>query len=89
MPFYDFIIFNAYNDEEVSVEQKEKIKDLKTLQVPMLEKFQNAINENDIDAVMDLYDDDAILVPAFSSNMKKGKNEIRAFYEQFFDKDKV
>ena len=55
----------------------------------MLEKFQNAINENDIDAVMDLYDDDAILVPAFSSNMKKGKNEIRAFYEQFFDKDKV
>ena len=79
------VLLKPYN----GVEQKEKIKDLKTLQVPMLEKFQNAINENDIDAVMDLYDDDAILVPAFSSNMKKGKNEIRAFYEQFFDKDKV
>ena len=79
------VLLQTYN----GAGQQEKVEDLKTLQVPMLEKFQNAINENNIEAVMNLYDDDAILVPAFSSNMKKGKDEIRAFYEKFFEKDEV
>ncbi len=75
--------------EKYGTDKSRKLQDLDTLQVPMLEKFQQAINAHDINVVMDLYADDSILVPAFSSNMKKGKEEIRAFYEQFFVKDEV
>lgn len=58
-------------------------------QVPVLEKFQSAINTHNLDALMDLYAEEATLVPAYSSNFKKGKKAIRHFYEDFFEKDDV
>ena len=58
-------------------------------QVPVLEKFQSAINTHNLDALMGLYAEEATLVPAYSSNFKKGKKAIRHFYEDFFEKDDV
>lgn len=57
--------------------------------VPVLSKFQMAVNSHNIDLLMKLYADDAILVPSFSNNMRRGKDKIRAFYQKFFEQDKI
>lgn len=57
--------------------------------VPVLDKFQLAINNHNLDLLMQLYCEDAILVPAFSTKLKRGKDKIRRFYKDFFDKDDV
>ena len=72
LPFYDFIIFNAYNDEEVSVEQKEKIKALVIKLVSLLRVAIDKPNfwtgreaeirklQGDIDDLLDFSDIDSI-----------------------------
>lgn len=55
--------------------------------VPLLDKFQMAINNHNIDLLMKLYSQDAILIPSFSTKLKRGKKEIKAFYSNYFDKD--
>lgn len=57
--------------------------------VPILDKFQLAINNHNLDLLMKLYCDHAILIPSFSTKLKRGKNQIRQFYKDFFDKDDV
>ncbi|MFK7979189.1 MAG: SulP family inorganic anion transporter [Saprospiraceae bacterium] len=57
--------------------------------VPILDKFQLAINNHNLDLLMKLYADDAILVPSFSTKLKIGSQQIRQFYKDFFDKDDV
>ena len=57
--------------------------------VPILDKLSLAINNHNLDLVMKLYSKDAILTPAFSSELKKGKQQIRQFYKDFFEKDDV
>ena len=57
--------------------------------VPLLDKLQLAINNQNLDLLMKLYSDDAILVPAFSSKLKRGKNQIRTFYKDLFYKDNI
>lgn len=57
--------------------------------VPVLEKLQLAINNHNLDLLMKLYSEDAILVPAFSTKLRRGKNQIQAFYKDFFEKDEV
>lgn len=57
--------------------------------VPVLDKFQLTINNHNLELLMKLYCDDAILTPAFSTKLKRGKTEIRKFYKDFFEKDDV
>ena len=57
--------------------------------VPILDKLSLAINNHNLDLVMKLYAKDAILTPAISSKLKKGKQQIRQFYKDFFEKDDV
>jgi len=57
--------------------------------LPILDKLQNAVNQHDLDAIMGLYAEDAILIPAFSNRIRKGKEEIREFYNGFFEKDDI
>jgi len=57
--------------------------------VPILDKFQLSINNRNLDLLMKLYADDAILVPSFSTKLKMGRQQIRNFYKTFFEKDDV
>ncbi len=57
--------------------------------VPILDKLQLAINNHNLDLLMKLYSDDAILFPAFSIKVRSGKRQIREFYTNFLHKDKV
>lgn len=56
---------------------------------PILDKFQIAINSHNLDLLMKLYCDNAILMPAFSTNLRRGKAQIRALYKDFFEKDNL
>ena len=57
--------------------------------VPVLDKFQMTINNHNLDLLMKLYCDNAILTPAFSTKLRRGKAQIRKFYKDFFDMDDV
>ncbi len=44
--------------------------------VPVLDKFQQAVNDYSLDQLMKLSCEDAILIPAFSTKFKRGKAQI-------------
>ncbi len=78
-------ILEHYHLEELKFTNKKNIDN----NIPILHKLHTAINKHDFKAVMELYADDAILVPAFSNKTRQGKNEIETFYKDIFDKDGV
>ncbi|MFK7950962.1 MAG: SulP family inorganic anion transporter [Saprospiraceae bacterium] len=55
--------------------------------IPILNKYELAINNHDYKLLMKLYADDAILIPAFSSKTIIGKANIGHFYRDYFEKD--
>ena len=55
--------------------------------VPVLDKWVRAINSHDINLLMKLYDDDAIMISAFSNRFRKGKYEIKDLFRDLFEKD--
>ena len=81
--------FKASFQEQQQPSQTEQEDIITEPSVPVLEKLQLAINNHNIDLLMKLYSEDAILVPAFSTKLRRGKNQIRTFYKDFFEKDDV
>lgn len=57
--------------------------------IPILHKLHTAINNHDLNVVMDLYATDAVLIPAFSTKTRTGKKEIEQFYKEIFEKNDV
>ena len=51
----------------------------------LIASYVSAFNARDFDRVMALYSEDATLEDPVGSGVKRGKAEIRAFYEQFRD----
>jgi len=78
--------FQEQKTQHSKIEQEDIISEPS---VPVLDKFQLAINNHNLDLLMQLYCKDAILVPAFSTKLKRGQAEIRQFYKDFFEKDNV
>lgn len=58
-------------------------------QVPILNKWVRAVNDHDLDSLMELYADEALMIPAFSSKIRKSKIEVRGLYHDLFEKDDV
>ena len=79
------IILEQYHLEELKFTNKKNIDD----NLPILHKLHSAINNHDLVAVMELYAEDAILIPAFSNIPRQGKKEIETFYKDNFGKDGV
>lgn len=55
--------------------------------VPVLDKWVRAINSHDINLLMKLYANDAIMISAFSNRFRKGKYEIKDLFRDLFEKD--
>lgn len=55
--------------------------------VPVLDKWVRAINSHDIDLLMKLYANDAMMISAFSNRFRKGKYEIKDLFRDLFEKD--
>ena len=79
------IILEHYHLEDLKFTNKKNINK----NLPVLHQLHAAINKHDRKAVMELYADDAILIPAFSNKTRKGKKEIESFYEDILEKDEV
>lgn len=78
-------ILEHYNLNELKFTNKKNIDS----NLPVLHKLHTAINNHDLITIMELYADDAVLIPAFSSKKRIGKKEIGIFYKNFFEKDDV
>jgi hypothetical protein len=57
--------------------------------VPILDQLALAINNRNLDLIVKLYAKDAILTPALSNKLKKGKKQIYQFYNDLFEKDNI
>lgn len=55
--------------------------------VPILNKWANAVNGHDLNALMSLYHGDSIMIPAFSTRVRKNKFEIKDLFRDLFEKD--
>ena len=50
-------------------------------------KWCDALHSKDIDAIMELYDDQAVLLPTFSNKLCFGLESIRSYFLNFMDKN--
>jgi len=55
--------------------------------LPLLEKWSMSVNQHDIDAVMKLYNEESLLIPAFSTRIRSNKDQIKDLYRDLFQKD--
>ncbi|WP_420316172.1 SulP family inorganic anion transporter [Ekhidna sp.] len=58
-------------------------------QLPVLNKWVKAVNMHDLDALMNLYADDVMMIPAFSSKIRKNRSEVQDLFHDLFEKDDV
>ena len=54
--------------------------------VPILDKWVKAVNSHDINALMQVYSDEAMMIPAFSTRIRKNKDQIKDLYRDLFEK---
>jgi MFS superfamily sulfate permease-like transporter len=57
--------------------------------VPILNKWVKAVNEHDVDSVMRLYSDEAMMLPAFSTKIRTNKDQIKHLFRDLLEKDRV
>lgn len=55
--------------------------------VPVFDKWVNAINAHDLTALMKLYADDVMMIPAFSTRLRRNKDQVKDLFRDLFDKD--
>jgi MFS superfamily sulfate permease-like transporter len=54
--------------------------------VPVLNKWVAAINGHDLNALMQIYSDEAVMIPAFSTRIRRNKDQIKDLYRDLFEK---
>lgn len=55
--------------------------------VPILDKWVSAVNNHDINNLMKLYADDVMMIPAFSTRIRKNKDQVKDLYRDLFEKN--
>lgn len=55
--------------------------------VPIYNKLISTINSKDIEGILSLYHDNAVLVPSFSSRIRRNKEDIKEYYTTLFKMD--
>ncbi|WP_425237278.1 SulP family inorganic anion transporter [Ulvibacterium sp.] len=58
-------------------------------QVPVYNKLMHNVNTQSIDGILSLYHENAVLVPSFSSRIRRNKEEIKDYYETLFKVDNL
>lgn len=79
---------STFSEEQqlANIEQEDIVTEAN---VPVLKRLKLAINSHNVNSVVSLYQDDAVLIPSFSSRMRFGKNQITDFYEKLFERDNL
>ncbi|MFY0653284.1 MAG: DUF4440 domain-containing protein [Cyclobacteriaceae bacterium] len=55
--------------------------------VPVLDKWVKAVNNHDINLLMQVYSDDAMMIPAFSTRIRTNKDQIKDLFRDLFEKN--
>ncbi|CAM1363664.1 SulP family inorganic anion transporter [Tenacibaculum soleae] len=58
-------------------------------QVPVYNKLIQNVNSKNIEGIIALYHDNAVLIPSFSSRIRRNKEEIIDYYETLFKMDNL
>lgn len=58
-------------------------------QVPVYNKLIHHVNTKNLDGVLSLYHDNAVLVPSFSSRIRRNKEEVKDYFETLFKMDNL
>lgn len=70
-------------------EQMERTDMIQEPLVPVLDKWVKAINAHDINGLMNVYSDGAVMIPAFSTRIRTNKKEIKELYKDLFEKNNL
>lgn len=68
-------------------EAVERVDIIQEPQVPLLDKWVKAVNAHDIQSLMKIYDEDVIMIPAFSTRIRINKEQVKDLYRDLFEKD--
>lgn len=69
---------SSFSDKPIyQLESKDDLADPK---VPIYNKLLSAVNSKDLEGILSIYHDKAVLVPAFSSRIRRTKEEIKDYY---------
>jgi MFS superfamily sulfate permease-like transporter len=68
--------------------EHEAISQKSTL-TPVWDRWVEALNSHDVNALVDLYDENAVFAPEFSTRIRNSSELIKDYYKDLFDKDDV
>jgi len=68
--------------EKIDLDQADMLKEP---DVPVLNKWLALFNAKDLNGIVEMYDNSAILVPSFSTRIRKTTDEIRDYYQTLFE----
>ena len=78
-------IFKEGNDKS-QIEREDMIDEPS---VPILDKWAASVNSHDINSMMKLYANNAMMIPAFSTRIRENRDQIKDLYRDLFDKDNL
>lgn len=78
---------SSFSDKPVFRLESEDV--LADPQVPIYNKLIHNVNTKNLDGVLSLYHENAVLVPSFSSRTRRNKEEIKDYYETLFKVDNL
>lgn len=70
--------------EDAEMERQDKLQEPL---VPVLDKWVSMVNAHDINGLMQVYDEKAVLIPAFSTRIRRNKDQIKDLFRDLFEKD--
>lgn len=79
-------IWSSFKDSfaEKPIFTLENENDMTDPQMLIYNKLISSVNTKNIDGILNLYHDNAVLVPSFSSRIRKTKEEIKDYYSTLF-----
>lgn len=73
---------SSFSDQpEFNLEDEDLLADP---QIPIFNSLNNQVNTKNLDGVMALYHTNAVMIPSFSSRIRRNKMEIRNYYSTLF-----
>lgn len=82
-----WVLFMDSFKEETDTAVMERADKIDEPLVPIFEKWTTAINSHDISNLMNLYADNVIMIPAFSTRIRRNKDQVKDLYRDLFEKN--
>ena len=78
---------SSFSERPIFILESEDI--LKDPEVPVYNKFMHNVNTKNLKGIMNMYHENAVLVPSFSSRIRRSKKEIENYFNTLFKMDNL